>query len=33
MTKRLSAWLRVRYIIAVYLLSCYWHRKRRSRND
>lgn len=29
MNKRLSAWLRLRYIIAVYLLSCYWHRKRK----
>lgn len=29
MTKRLSAWLRVRYIVAVFLLSCYWHRKRK----
>lgn len=29
MTKRLEAWLRLRYIIAVYLLSCYWHRKRK----
>ena len=29
MTKRLAAYIRLRYIVAVWLLSCYWHRKRK----
>lgn len=28
-SKRLSAYFRLRYIVAAYLLSCYWHSKRK----
>ena len=28
-SRRIEAWLRQRYIIAVFLLSAYWHRKRK----